>query len=279
MNLRHLSERRPLFFSLAAIVLASVFTEIPLQKLFLPLVGEAYADYVPGMLEQYLATVGVVVLAGLVGLSASELGFRRTRPGKALVLGWPLLAFTLINIPTVSLTGPKAIALVSPLALVLFLLYLSTGFIEESLFRGLVSGLLRRRWARDRQGLYRAVLVSSLLFGLTHIANLFQHRYTPLASLTQIAFGFFFGVLFESLALRTKSLWPGIALHAILDFVANLDRLEPGALPRSQGLVTKTPLEALVSVGITLPLLFLGLYFLRKVEAGKGESPACADLG
>jgi membrane protease YdiL (CAAX protease family) len=172
----------------------------------------------------------------------------------------------MINVPDIVLRGTIALNFASILPFVLFFLYLSTGFIEEGLFRGLVSGLLMRRWGKTKRGVCAAALISSLLFGLAHIFNLFQRQYTPLASLTQILFGIFFGLFFHSLFLRTKSLAPGIFLHALVDFAGHLDQLIPGSLPPSEQIVSKTPMEALISIGITLPLFLYGLFLLRKVE-------------
>jgi membrane protease YdiL (CAAX protease family) len=259
------SKRFPLIFSLAAILFFSFLTEIPLQSLFAPAVGPLYADYLTGIIEQFIATALVVLLGFWAGMKG-RLGFSAPLSGKSLVLGWPLLLFALINCPEITFEGRLIVDLISLKALTLFILYLSTGFIEEGLFRGLVSGVLRRSWAKDRKSLYLTVLVSSLLFGLTHFVNLFQHRYTPLASLTQVLFGIFFGVFFEALYLRTGSLFPGIILHALFDFSGNLTQLMPGALPRAERIVSKTSGEALISIGITLPLFLIGLFMLRKVR-------------
>jgi membrane protease YdiL (CAAX protease family) len=93
-----------------------------------------------------------------------------------------------------------------------------------------------------------------------------MYHYEPLATATQIAFAAFFGVFFFALYYRTQSIVPGIVLHALVDFAASVEYLAPGAIltPPSERIFSRTPAEALVSIGITLPLLLIGLFMLRK---------------
>lgn len=74
---------------------------------------------------------------------------------------------------------------------------------EESLFRGLLL-----RGLNHTYGAVRALLVSSILFGLSHLR-------LPTAILPAIVAGLFLGLI----ALRTGSIWPSIALHAAVNAV------------------------------------------------------------
>src|ERR1700743_1268560 len=89
---------------------------------------------------------------------------------------------------------------------------------EEVLFRGLILGALEIAY-----GPVRAVVVSSLFFGLLHLKNVFwltdyqlihQMLYTTLI----------FGPVTALLALKTRTIWPGVILHYLNNLAVNLLR-------------------------------------------------------
>jgi sodium transport system permease protein len=86
-----------------------------------------------------------------------------------------------------------------PLPLILFAMALVPAVFEELCFRGFLFGALRTKLAEDR-----TVIASSLLFGLFH-EILFPGRF--LAST-------FLGLVLGWIRLRTRSVIPGIVLHA-----------------------------------------------------------------
>ena len=97
---------------------------------------------------------------------------------------------------------------------VIFLLvgYLLTGFFEEMFFRGVIMRVLRPK------GVWVAVLLSSLLFGLAHSTNLFlRFSGQPVIVGLQIIGVFTFGIGYAALRLRTNTIWPLIILHAATD--------------------------------------------------------------
>ncbi len=79
---------------------------------------------------------------------------------------------------------------------------LLAGFCEESLFRGVMQGVLYRK------GAIRAVIVTSFLFALFHV-----NPWIFLAT-------FFLGVVFGTLAIRTGSIVPSIAAHIVNNTLA-----------------------------------------------------------
>lgn len=88
---------------------------------------------------------------------------------------------------------------------------LAVGFGEEGLFRGLVM---------DRLGLdrpRRSILLSALLFGAIHLAGLLSPIDYRLV-LAQAASVVGLGVILGAVRVRTGSIWPGVIVHAVLDF-------------------------------------------------------------
>jgi membrane protease YdiL (CAAX protease family) len=260
LNLKTFAMKQPLVFSLLAIVLGSLLTEIPLKELLLPYIGLQPAHYISLILEQGLVGGLFFILLARFGW-LNTAGFTSLRQWRALWLGWPLILFTLINIEE-----GIVIDTAKPVLIALHLLTaLSTGWVEEVLFRGAVLTTLLQKWGRSRKGIYLSVLVSSLLFGATHFLNFTQGRKPLLNTVTQITFAIFFGVIFSACLLRNRAIWPMILLHAAVDWAGTLHEVAVGGGLRLS-VPTLSPANALINILITLPLFLYGLFLLRKVE-------------
>jgi membrane protease YdiL (CAAX protease family) len=109
-------------------------------------------------------------------------------------------------------------------AVVMLVAALSVGFVEETFFRGIFMRALQPMGARA------AVAGSTLLFGARHALNLLGGQ-SGLMTAIQIGWAFAVGFCYATFRLRTRSLWPLIAAHALTDFVAWLGTAaEPSAL-------------------------------------------------
>lgn len=107
------------------------------------------------------------------------------------------------------------------------------GFLEELLFRGF---LFR---AVSRSGVKRAIVISSVSFGLGHIFNLTNGGGLGLAeTIWQIIFATVFGFLCVTLFYRGKTLWPCILTHAAFNIT--------GVFAKEAGIMdlTRIPQEA-----------------------------------
>lgn len=117
----------------------------------------------------------------------------------------PLILLVLINF----IGGIKIVN--TPKEIVLFILtMLEVGFIEEILFRG----FLFKTIEKDDQK--TAIVITSLTFGIGHIVNLLNGaNFIP--TLVQIIYSVSFGYLFVKILIKTKSLWPCIITHSLLN--------------------------------------------------------------
>ena len=95
--------------------------------------------------------------------------------------------------------------------IILFILtMLEVGFIEEILFRGYLFKILEK----DNQK--TAIIITSLTFGIGHIVNLLNGaNFIP--TLIQILYSISIGYLFVKILIKTKSLWPCIITHSLLN--------------------------------------------------------------
>ncbi len=98
---------------------------------------------------------------------------------------------------------------------------LGVGFLEELIFRGF---LFR---AIEKENLARAIVISSVTFGIGHIVNLLNGQNLP-ETVSQIIFAVFVGFALVVLFRKGKSLVPCIVFHGVfnaLSVVANDEAL------------------------------------------------------
>lgn len=132
-------------------------------------------------------------------------GLTKVNKPKKYLYFIPLLLLVLINF----IGGVKINN--TPKEIILFILtMLEVGFIEEILFRG----FLFKTIEKDDQK--TAIIITSLTFGIGHIVNLLNGAdFIP--TLMQILYSVSVGYLFVKILIKTKSLWPCIITHSLLN--------------------------------------------------------------
>lgn len=157
------------------------------------------------------AAAALSAAAGLIVMRVSppslrDYGFRAPRDARAVWWFAPPVA----TIGIILVTAGVHVA--APTLLAYGLLAIAVAVNEEVWFRGVVLAVLRPR------GIRTAIIGSSALFGILHLANLLGGESPAIAGM-QLAFAVLFGVVAAELAVRTGSLWPAIVWHAAWDFV------------------------------------------------------------
>lgn len=90
-------------------------------------------------------------------------------------------------------------------------LTLGIGMAEEIFFRGIICNL----WLK--QGVVKAMLLSSVLFGMSHILNVAGGA-ALLTTILQICFAIVYGMVFTLIFIEGNSLLPCVLMHALHDF-------------------------------------------------------------
>lgn len=90
---------------------------------------------------------------------------------------------------------------------------LNIGFIEEIIFRGFWFKMM------EKDNLKSAIAVSSITFGIGHIANLFSGA-DLIPTLLQMSYAIALGYLFVMIFYRSKSLIPCIITHAAINVLS-----------------------------------------------------------
>lgn len=234
-GLRTLLNRHPLGSTLVIFVADFIFGVI------VSLIVKAVTPPIymlPDFIALCILTIPTVILVSLLGWWRI-VGWNR--PGEWRNLKLLILPVLIVFLPL--LAGFKTV----DAGTVLFLLvgYLLTSFYEETLFRGVILRLLRPK------GIWTAVLLSSLLFGLAHSSNiLLRFSGNPVIVLLQMLGAFTFGIAMAALRLRTNTLWPLMLVHTAWDLF-----LAIGHLP----ILLVEPIRDTI-------LLVYGLYLLRGVR-------------
>jgi len=176
----------------------------------------------------------------------------------------PFFIVALNNFPLFPLLYGSAVFNQSSEALtvVLYILACFCGvLLEETSFRGLIFPALLRRYSDNKNCMFRAALISSALFGATHIVNLFGGASFGNV-IMQIGYSFLVGGMCALAEYYTGSIISPIVLH----FVYNL-----GGLAISYGIIDGniwTPLTVALtaSLGVVVALYAIILVFRKKSD-------------
>lgn len=183
-------------------------------------------------------------------------GLKQVKLKRAYLLLFPVLYLCALN----GIFMDDLNANISFTNILIFSLYVITiGFAEELSIRGFLQSHFINHLGNSKKGVIISVFLASLFFGLIHIINFDKGIY---GELSQIGFATFIGVMFGFLLIVTKRIYPLVIIHAIIDFVGDLD--EVGAKITTK-IVEPVSLENSIFITLlTLPCLLYGLFLMKK---------------
>lgn len=236
MSTMRFPERRPYLFTIIIeVTVVAVYLAAGTADHFLALSGLA----VYALANSALALILAVVVTRLHWWG--RIGFRRATPSN-LLLVLPVLLPAVVNFyPGVRFPGFGAAA-------GFLLLALAVGFVEETAFRGL---MLR---ALEPLGVWRAVIITTILFSVTHLMNVMAGE-AGLQAALQLLYTAAVGFAFAALVLRTGTIWPLIVAHALIDFVAFMG---------DPALVVPPAAEIGIDITVTAAFVAYGLFVLGR---------------
>lgn len=163
------------------------------------------------------------------------------------------------------------------LSCIYFIITLMIGFFEESLFRGIIVNGLIKVMPKTKKGLYVAIIMSGIIFGLVHIIwDLPNCLDCSIAVIMKMVFKIITigitGILLASLYLKTKNIWACMIIHTIMDFIPLLASALVGINGVSQQVVygNMNSIVFLVNIFLSflycIPNLIIALSVLKKLE-------------
>ena len=138
-----------------------------------------------------------------------------------MLVGMYPLALIVYSLYTKMLFGRPDGPMLPAWRIVSFLVNMTlVGVAEEVLFRGVIGQTLLEHFGTSRAGIWKACLLSGLLFGGAHLVNILSSA--PLGVLMQCLFAASLGVLYAAIYFRTGNLWVTTFLHATMDITSML---------------------------------------------------------
>ena len=204
-----------------------------------------------------VALLFVVALGGKAMAVPSMKGMRETWR----ILRWIFLVdavIALVDIVSVIADGSFEVASLWPLRIILlFLMCAGIGLFEEATFRGLVLGGLMARMGVSYRGLFWAVVVSSIIFGIVHIDITTLNTSDPsqvAQAILKIGQTGVFGFAAAAAVVVTGNIWPCVLIHGLNDFILMFVFNGLSAEPVTTEYVTSGT-EGLLTIGVYLLLI------------------------
>ena len=262
-KIKEFALKRPFLFGLVLILVYAILGTLtyPVHFLFPENeIGQLYGD----TLAKFLIFIIFIIILWRFGwLRASGI----TRIGKVkswLPIGLIIVFAVLTKV--YAFTGDFSIRLPnSQLGFVHFLLNLHTSHVEETIFRGLVLVAMLIAWGNTRRGQIKAIILSSLIFGLIHFFNILVRPFEIV--LFQSIVVTLQGMVFATLVVSYRSLWPVIIIHWLANAAVNVK------LIGYEGFEEMFSMWIIYAISL-IPLLGFGVYLFRKLP----ESITFGDL-
>jgi hypothetical protein len=211
------------FLALAMLVILPFLrASFPLERLTNGLIQ---VTFIFSALRFALVALGVTMLIG--GLRAWDIGlaWEKLTAGALVVFGlWIVMQligilFGLVASGQVALSPIWAPDKLTLIAGELIAQFLGNAFAEEVIFRGFlvtqVYLMLKGNISGRGWRVTAAVLISQLIFSLSHIPQRLTGSYTPLSLLLNLLLVWGYGILFAVLYLRTENIFIAVGVHAL----------------------------------------------------------------
>lgn len=223
--LKRLRTAHPLVFCVLAevVFLASLFVTDLIFTIVLVLFRADFSALDTYLYSTLQELVGALV-AVLFLVRTDRAGLLRRRGSgffNGLLVGmYPLFFIGYTTVGTLAFGRPDTPLLPLPRILTFMLNMILVGVAEELVFRGIIAQTLLERYGTARAGVWKACLVSGVLFGAAHLSNLLGSE--AFGVLMQCVFAASLGVMLAAIYFRTGNLWVTVFLHSAMDIAAML---------------------------------------------------------
>ena len=182
-----------------------------------------FMQMLPGGLTRDYLMHGATILAAY--LIVRVLGYSRIYRigdvGKTVIAGLPQ-----ILLESVFLAGTVAAVFIGygagwrpwPEILLGLLKLFRIGFMEESIFRGVIANMVGIRYGKDLKGIWAAVIVSGLIFGAMHMSNMVSGVGFS-SALAQSVIACLVGIYLTAVYFRGGNIWIMMLIHALTDSI------------------------------------------------------------
>ncbi|MGL4607819.1 MAG: CPBP family intramembrane glutamic endopeptidase [Eubacteriaceae bacterium] len=153
---------------------------------------------------------------------------------------------------------------------------LFVGIFEEALFRGIIFESFLFDFGKTRKGIMQAAIVTSFIFGFSHVyldffkGNPITGSFVMLVFLKTVESGMF-GFFLAALYLRTKSIWGVALVHGLFDFFSVAPSFLMGTglsigYTGADGSNTLYTIAYVVTIILSIPLIVKGNRMIKEME-------------
>lgn len=205
--MQKLIEKNPIGFSWF-ILLIQIFLGMGFFLFYKPFnfSEKIFGDFRNYDIYNLIYTIISIIIVAILGWW-QETGFIRVEKWRHYLLFIPPLIFSFL----ILLPGISPSAAVENFSIKSIAFYLTLAIREEVFNRGLI------QYSISKRGEISAVFASAVFFGLIHTSNLFVGQASIFITILQVARATAFGVGFGALRLRTRSIFPLIILHTVIN--------------------------------------------------------------
>lgn len=136
---------------------------------------------------------------------------------------------------------------------------LGIGFREETIFRGIIANNLGIAYGKNLRGVWKAVIISGLIFGVAHLTNII-FGVNPAKALIQVISAISLGMYFTAVYYRGGNIWVLMLIHCLVD-AGGLFRSAFTTEVTQADVVNNLSLNGLIMVPI---YLVVTIFLLRK---------------
>lgn len=213
--------KKNLNFIICIVSVLVVVIALVLFYVFKPVTGDETVDMlISGIVPRSVVGVVALILLCLSGLKSILIPDLK-RFGKNIVWCIPCIFVVIANFPITALASGGASIVRTDLIWLFAIDCLCVGLMEEALFRGVVHWSVMSFLSKKKYKNALTVLITSALFGLFHLFNLFSGASVG-ATFMQVGYSFLIGAMLSAVMIKTKSLWFCTALHALFNFGGNV---------------------------------------------------------
>lgn len=133
-----------------------------------------------------------------------------------------------------------------------------TAIFEELLYRGFIQGVLMRNAERGEISKWTAIVVASVIFGLTHFVNLIEEPNLVISTISQVFYTIFLGVGLGVAYEKSKTLLTPVILHAAFNFLASFVLVYIKPVQGPVAAADMSIVSMVIQLIILLPILWYG---------------------
>lgn len=203
-----------------AIILLLLIEIFGIEPLFGKISDEALETGINTTLTRF---IGGAVFLTLIAYSGFKILSPVKKPFFASVLFClPAFAVAVNNLPIYSLLKGLAYVTSPPWRVLLLALEcMAVGLFEETCFRGFVFVSFLEKRRGTKWGQFMAIVLSSAVFALVHLFNLFLGA-SPVAVILQLGYSFLIGAMCAVMLMKTANIWLCVIAHGVFNFCGAL---------------------------------------------------------